>query len=61
MKKFPPSESKRVRLSRHKRKLVALAFYLSAFITAGVFGLSTKNDDSVQTTSANMNSYQVTT
>ncbi|MFC5079441.1 Thermostable monoacylglycerol lipase [Vibrio thalassae] len=31
--------------SRHKRKLVALVFYISVFITAGVFGCSTKNTD----------------
>lgn len=59
MKKFRPSESKREKRSRHKRKLVALAFYLSAFITAAVLGLSTKNDDSLQITSANTHSDQV--
>jgi alpha-beta hydrolase superfamily lysophospholipase len=45
MKKFRPSESKREKRSRHKRKLVALAFYLSAFITAGIIGCSTKNEN----------------
>ncbi|MGX9520652.1 alpha/beta hydrolase [Vibrio mediterranei] len=46
MKKSRPSRSaiREIR-SRHKRKLVALVFYISVFITAGIFGCSAKNND----------------
>ncbi|GAL36723.1 lysophospholipase [Vibrio maritimus] len=61
MKKFRPSESKREKLSRHKRKLVALAFYLSAFITAGIIGCSTKNENPSFAHAPSLPSYQQST
>lgn len=58
MKKYRPNESKREKRSRHKRKVVALAFYLAVFVTAGIFGCSTKNEDPSFAHSTSLPSYQ---